>query len=270
MAQKTAAVQQRPAVPNKPIPTKKAKPQKSMQTRIFWFLLYLLVGVLILNGVLLILRENVLLPESTYTGPASLMSFYTPVPTAKPALAPDPTPTPEPEPEIIVPLVPTMIYFETQKKQSVVHSVAYATDGSIGTVDSATDAAWFNQGSSPGDPGNAIISGHVRFKGKRGTFSILKEMEPGERVIVEFEDGSLRYFDVESRNEYVLTAFPSFVTDLDGETRLTLITCKGDWSDDLGTSLTRVVVVCKERTELRTSPTPPAATPGASPDSAQE
>lgn len=69
-------------------------------------------------------------------------------------------------------------------------------------------------------------------------------MEIGEEVAIEYNDGSVRYFKVRSVDTYYLYELPPTVMGLGGDTRLTLITCLGDFNHDIGTSEHRVVVVC--------------------------
>lgn len=231
------------------------KPEKikePFRNKIFWALVYLLIITLLLIGGFLILRE-VMLPPEDYIPPEETNSLVISTPSPTPTAAPAATPEPTPEPTPFVKLTPVMIYFDERQRQSEIRPVGLEDDGSIGTVDSATISGWYEDGASPGDPGNSIIGGHIRWKGKLGTFSILHDMEVGEKVIVKMDNGELRYFYVISKDSYALTEFPSFVTDLDGDTRLTLITCLGDYGSD-GRSQSRVVVVCEENVSERFIP----------------
>lgn len=231
------------------------KPEKikePFRNKIFWALVYLLIITLLLIGGFLILRE-VILPPADYIPPEVTNSLVINTPSPTPTAAPEITPEPTPEPTPYVKLTPVMIYFDERQRQSVIWPVGLEDDGSIGTVNSAADCGWYEDGATPGDPGNAIIGGHIRWKGKLGTFSILHDMEVGEKVIIKMDNGELRYFYVISKNSYALSEFPSFVTDLDGDTRLTLITCLGDYGSD-GRSQSRVVVVCEEDASQRQIP----------------
>ena len=56
------------------------------------------------------------------------------------------------------------------------------------------------------------------------------------------------YYIVESINQYHYQHVPWEVMQHDGESRLTLITCLGDFSSSAGTSMHRVVAVCRPYT----------------------
>jgi LPXTG-site transpeptidase (sortase) family protein len=238
------------ALPQNTAKNKQEKQKKPLRNNIFWVLVYVSLGLLLLIGVTLILREEVLI-----TGP------YTPptqsLPADSPTLAPLAPPTPvgeTPDETPFIRVAPVMIYFDERERQCEIEPVGLAEDNTIGTVPSATIAGWFDMGASPGDPGNSIISGHVAWRGKKGTFSVLHDMKPGERVTIELKNGELRYFEVLSREEYKLVDFPYELIEIGGDTRLTLVTCLGDYDSSIGTSRTRVVVVCEELRALRRSP----------------
>ena len=213
---------------------------------IIWTLLYIVIGAVFLTGVYLILRQYVLFPEN-YVPPPTLTPTATVVPT--PTLAPSATPLPTPSPTPYVQKIPVRIYFTDHKLQAEIKPVGVTENNEMGTLDSAQDSAWYQFGPSPGEPGNALLNGHVRWKGEKGTFSILKEMKTGEEVVIEFDDGTFKYFIVDTLNTYLLDEVPASVMDLKGESRMTLITCLGDYDQALGTSRSRVVAVCKEKTE---------------------
>ncbi len=143
---------------------------------------------------------------------------------------------------------PVKIYFNDAEVSASIEPVGLTEDGAMDAVASATVAGWYEDGPSPGQYGNALIDGHVRWKGRIGTFSVLNDMQVGDEVVIEYEDGSFRYFYTQSVNVYLLEEFPPEVmaTDEGGEPRLTLITCLGDYDQSIGTSRSRVVVVLRE------------------------
>jgi LPXTG-site transpeptidase (sortase) family protein len=210
---------------------------------------------ILLVALLLVLRA---ITAKKRADEAALMNTPAPLvittPVSTPTPSPTPTPLPTPSPTPFIQQIPTMISFDNHNLKSRLHAVGLAQDGTIGTVNSASDAAWFSEGASPGDPGNAILSGHVSWGGKAGTFAVLHYMQVGEQVSVEFESGAKRVFEVTNVDKYTIDDFPSMVTDFDGDERLTLITCLGDYDRAYGTSRTRVVVICKEKPELRQAP----------------
>lgn len=93
---------------------------------------------------------------------------------------------------------------------------------------SAGVAGWYEFSSSPGDEGSAVIAAHVDWNGRRGAFFDLYLSEPGTRVVVEYEDGTTREFEVTAAKQYDKRALPTDeIFTRTGEPVLTLITCGG-------------------------------------------
>ena len=92
----------------------------------------------------------------------------------------------------------------------------------------ALTLGWYRHGPSPGEPGSALIAGHVDFNGRRGVFFGLSRLEPGATVTVDYEDGSSRAWRVIARRQYVKEQLPSdLVFARTGAPTLTLVTCGG-------------------------------------------
>lgn len=215
--------------------------------------LYILSALLFIAGVVLIIRQFVLIPGE-YVEPDP-----TPTPTAKPTASPTPgisgtpevtaTPSPTPEPTPYVKPIPTRIYFTDRKVMCDIFPVGIITEGDregqMATIDDPDVAAWYEPGPAPGEPGNAILNGHKSWKGKIGIFSLLWDMEPGENIAIAFEDGQVRYFRAISIDFYDHDKVPEDVMNIYSESpRLTLITCYGDFDSSIGSSVQRCVAVC--------------------------
>lgn len=106
-------------------------------------------------------------------------------------------------------------------------------------------ATWYRYGATPGDEGNAIVAGHVRWAGKRGDFALLHDIPVDDEVIITLDNGEERVFKVISNSTFKLKDVPDWVMALGGEERLTLITCAGEFDRDMGTSNSRTIVICK-------------------------
>ncbi|MBQ9950277.1 MAG: class F sortase [Clostridia bacterium] len=142
-------------------------------------------------------------------------------------------------------LYPVKLYFVERKISCDVWPVVLNDDNKMDTIRSPYKAGWLyvDPYVVPGDTGKAIIAGHNSWKGRSGTFSVLRKMDVGEKIAVELSDGYSRYFRVDSVTEcsYDDNTVMEPVYD---KPVLVLITCKGDWSDTLRTSRTRVIVTC--------------------------
>ncbi len=230
-----------PHTASAPAPRKKASA--------VWVLIYVLIFCWIIVGGIVVFRQYAIQVDQPYVAP--------PAPRANAAggpILPDATPGAESNVPV-VPQTPVKIYFEEPHKIVCdLFPVGIASDNSIEVRPSATEGGWYKFGASPGDPGNAIISGHNSLKGKKGTFSVLKVLNPGDRIAIEFENGEFRFFEVMQRDTYKLKQFPAEMLETDGESRMTLITCLGDWDQSIKTSASRVVAVCKELPGTRILP----------------
>lgn len=91
---------------------------------------------------------------------------------------------------------------------------------------------WYRFGSSPGEPGSAILVGHVdsRTQG-RGAFFGLANLGIGASISVEREDGTKLAFKVVARRSYPKDRLPRRIFDRTGPPMLTLVTCGGPFDE---------------------------------------
>ncbi|MDT0388682.1 class F sortase [Streptomyces dubilierae] len=87
---------------------------------------------------------------------------------------------------------------------------------------------WYAKGHSPGEPGTAIIAGHVDTTTSPAVFARLGELKKGDRFHVKRADGSRATFAVDHKESFRKDAFPServYGDTPDAQVRL--ITCAG-------------------------------------------
>jgi LPXTG-site transpeptidase (sortase) family protein len=104
------------------------------------------------------------------------------------------------------------------------------------------DVAWFNQSPAPGQPGNAVINGHVDWWTGDAVFTRLSELRQGDAVTVVHADGTRSSFKVTG---YRTLGAPTRDAGLFAPGRLatlTLITCAGWWDPRLGSADKRLLV----------------------------
>ena len=103
-----------------------------------------------------------------------------------------------------------------------------APDRSIEVPSDYNTAGWFDGGPRPGQPGPAVILGHVDSKAGPAVFYRLSRLPVGAEVFVDRTDGSTIDFRVRGTQHVAKTAFP---TDLvyapTLEPALRLVTCGG-------------------------------------------
>ena len=114
---------------------------------------------------------------------------------------------------------------------SKVNPIGLASDGSIAVPQPGpklNQAAWFENSPTPGQPGPAIIEGHVDSESGPSVFFELGKVKPGERIIVTRADGKRVTFTVDAVRNYLKSKFPTEVVygakDL-STPALRLITC---------------------------------------------
>jgi hypothetical protein len=103
-------------------------------------------------------------------------------------------------------------------------------DGSLEVPKAWGAAGWYDQGPRPGQPGPAVILGHVDSKSGPAVFYQLQTLRPGDTVRVGLADGRTLVFRVQRLQRYPKDQFPTqavYFPTLGRELRL--ITCGGDF-----------------------------------------
>jgi sortase (surface protein transpeptidase) len=104
-------------------------------------------------------------------------------------------------------------------------------------------AGWFTGGAVPGDVGPAVVAGHVDSVEGPAVFARLLELDPGDEVVVEREDGTTARFTVTGVGRHPKDGFPTeAVYGPTPRAELRLVTCGGDFDRSRGSYLDNVVV----------------------------
>ncbi len=123
-----------------------------------------------------------------------------------------------------------------------IEDVGLTAGHAVGVPANIWDVAWYDQGPSPGQPGNALIDGHLDWYTGIAVFWRLDQLRPGALIYVVLPDRSRQTWTVASMTWYPYTAdVPSlFVTT--GPPTLSLITCAGSWNSAVGGYSQRLVI----------------------------
>ena len=140
---------------------------------------------------------------------------------------------------------PTQITLAALDLSMPVLPVGVAADGQTEVLADANEAGWYRFGPGSGaEAGATVILAHAgSLITPRGPFSRLKNLEGGEEVKVSDAVGNLsayRVVSIEILEKAALDLTPYFVRD--GDPRLILITCGGQWDEEAGSYLSNVVV----------------------------
>ncbi|WP_037345995.1 class F sortase [Sciscionella sediminilitoris] len=100
------------------------------------------------------------------------------------------------------------------------------------SVHQPEQAGWYRYGPSPGEPGPAVILGHVNGDGKDGIFARLRELRPGKEIRVGRADGTVARFTVTRMAQVSKNHFPAAqVYGNTADPELRLITCGGTFDE---------------------------------------
>ncbi len=117
-----------------------------------------------------------------------------------------------------------------------------AADGTLQVPSSTAVAGWYTGSPRPGEPGGAVIVGHVDSVQGPGVFFRLRLLRPGEKVYVKRADGTLAVFSVTEVRSYPKSAFPtSAVYGPTPDAQLRLITCGGTFDPATGHYLSNTI-----------------------------
>ncbi len=128
---------------------------------------------------------------------------------------------------------PVRIRIPALKVDAPVIPAAVDSAGALVVPANVVQAAWFQAGIAPGQPGTAIIAAHVDFKGALGLFNGLHTLPKGAAIYVTDASGHVRIFHA-TTGTLAPKSDPSTVESLaaaaaqPGQPRLALITCGGD------------------------------------------
>ena len=92
---------------------------------------------------------------------------------------------------------------------STIIELGLERDGSMEVPPGAYPVGWYDRGSTPGQLGPAVLAGHVDWDGERGAFYGLRELRPGDEVVVDRADGTAATFIVDRVERHAKDDFPT-------------------------------------------------------------
>ena len=168
-------------------------------------------------------------------------------------------PPPRPAPEVTVPTVsatlsanqapaplpPVRIRVETLGIDMAVEAVGQTAEKVMELPKNPAVAAWYRFGPSPASPAGAtVIAAHVdSLVYDIGPFARLASATAGTRVVLTLSDGSERGYSVTGVQSILKPDVPwDSVFDRSGASRLTLVTCGGEFDYEAKRYLSNVIV----------------------------
>lgn len=110
-------------------------------------------------------------------------------------------------------------------------------------VEQPMQAGWYKHARTPGEPGPAVLLGHVDGNKQPGIFFRLKELVAGDEVEVSRKDGTTARFRVSRTEQIAKNSFPTEAVY--GETdvpELRLITCGGSFDQSARSYKDNIIV----------------------------
>jgi len=143
---------------------------------------------------------------------------------------------------LVANLRPVRLVIPSIQLDATIESRGLDASRNLDTAQDFEHAAWYDRGPAPGQPGNALINGHVNWWTGDAVFMRLKQVRTGDRVEVVRADGISVFFVVNGRRTVAATARLASLFAPSGSALLTLITCTGVW-DPLTMSDTQRLLV---------------------------
>ncbi|UQU62809.1 class F sortase [Couchioplanes caeruleus] len=126
---------------------------------------------------------------------------------------------------------------------SALQRLGLQRDGTVEVPARPDVAGWYEGGPRPGQPGPAVLLGHVDSRRGPGVFARLSTVRPGTLIAVDRADGSTVTFRVTGVSQTSKTAFPTdlvYAPTLDATLRL--VTCGGSFDRARGSYRDNVIV----------------------------
>jgi hypothetical protein len=145
--------------------------------------------------------------------------------------------------------VPSRISIPRIHVAAALDRVGRAADGTVQDPTRWEVPGWYAGGPRPGEPGSAVILGHVDSKRGPAVFYRLRELRPGDEIEVTRADGSSVRFVVERTAQFLKKRFPT--DDVYYPTlspKLRLVTCGGEFDFTAGHYKSNIVVFASLRT----------------------
>lgn len=142
------------------------------------------------------------------------------------------------------------------------------SDRRLQVPESYDEIGWWSDGPAPGDPGAALMVGHVDSQDGPAVFYGLSTLEPGAVISARGADGRTLRFAVTGMQSFPKDDFPDeLVYRTDGKPSLHLVTCGGSFDYETGHYRDNVVVFADLIEEVPppvVQAQPPVATPAQS------
>jgi LPXTG-site transpeptidase (sortase) family protein len=145
--------------------------------------------------------------------------------------------------------LPRYIFIPKLSVQAIIKPLGLTATGQVATPNNVYDTGWYTKSNTPGQPGAAVIDGHVSSWTTNGVFYGLKSLQTGDAIQVELGDGAKINYTVIKKQVYGYQQvnMSALLSPIDaGKPGLNLITCTGDVIKGTNDFTERVVIFATE------------------------
>ena len=129
---------------------------------------------------------------------------------------------------------PVTIRIPSIQVEAPIVGLGLRDDGSIEVPKETDETGWWKGGPEPGEPGPAVILGHVDSRVGPAVFYRLKDLAAGDEIHIDRRDGTTVTYVVEASERHAKDDFPTeAVYGATEQPTLRLVTCGGEFDYDM-------------------------------------
>ncbi|GAM15115.1 class F sortase [Mesobacillus selenatarsenatis] len=143
-------------------------------------------------------------------------------------------------------IIPATIEIPAINVKTRIEQVGTLKDGRMDVPKDPDNVGWYEPGTLPGAPGNAVLAGHVDDLTSPAIFYDLHKLKNGDKIMLTDTDGQTLTFEVYDQKTFPRLDAP--IEDIFGFTfasTLNLITCSGDYDPETTERAERTVIYTK-------------------------
>lgn len=146
-------------------------------------------------------------------------------------------------------LRPSRIVIPTVRVDAEVIDIGVTKTNNLDVPPNYYQAGWYKYGPLPGNPGNAVIDGHVDDGGRvDGPFKRLREAKVGDEIYIAMTDGSIVTYTITDASVSSYKKFPKESVFRGGQgSVLKIITCHGKFLRSENTYDQRLIVTAVKK-----------------------
>lgn len=143
-------------------------------------------------------------------------------------------------------IVPATIEIPAINVKTKIEEVGTLKDGRMAVPKDPDNVGWYEPGTLPGAPGNAVLAGHVDDLTSPAVFYDLHKLKNGDKIMVTGTEGQTLTFEVYDQQKFPRLDAP--IEEIFGfsfASTLNLITCSGDYDPKTTERAERTVIYSK-------------------------